>query len=163
MRKLTVKSIALLLFIGAFFCAGALHASAENLPIDIEIIRQQHFAGRSITDHFDIDMFNERSARLSLALTETRRIEQANRMNGLFVNAVVHQEQMDISSQIEALAAENALFAQPIDFSDFEGFAAEDAISTWIIIIVLAVFSAAGLALAFGLLARRRRKQAVVH
>ena len=158
MRKTTIRLLAFFMLASTLFALFAVTAQAQELPIDIDIIRRQHGPqGSAIANYFDIDIFNERSDRLSLALAEVNRLERQAMRNSLFVSVAEYEEE-DIETQIMALAAENALFAQPQDFSGFAGFAEEDTIPLWIIILVIAGFSAGGLALAFGLRARKRRR-----
>ena len=137
--------ITIILSIALFSLAGL--ARAVDLPIDMGALKNQQYSGDAVTPRFNIDLFSEKSAALTLVMTADAREQQARTVGSLFARE--HSLAAgDPTAQLTTAASGWALFTAPNEHSGTAAAKSGGSIPVWVIVLVLAVCAGTGLLLA---------------
>ena len=137
-------------------------ASATDLPIDIDAVRQQEGYDDAITARFDVELFSPEAQEVSDAIAEKAQGERATAASNLFRGTYPRQAET-ANEQITAAADELALLSQPQNYSGQSSQSSAEELSIWVILLVAVACIGGGYALARVLMRRKKGRESGVY
>ncbi|MCL2342382.1 MAG: hypothetical protein FWC62_00565 [Firmicutes bacterium] len=151
------KRFVFIVLILCIACSCAVMARAADLPINMDALKNQQYAGDAVTPRFNIDLFSEKASSLTEAITAYQQRQQEETAGGLFAGP--HElAPVDVETQIASAASGVSLFAAPDTHSGVTAARNSGSIPTWVVVLVLLVCAGGGLLLAFRLQKRKRER-----
>jgi len=136
-------------------------AKAEELPIDIDAIRQPEGYGDAVTARPNIDLFTESSKKVSAYMAEQARYKREIATEALF-EAIHFGQTTDAHQKLTDTAGDFALFSQPVNYSNVKMPAETAFMPLWLMILLFAACAVCGFTVA-RIIAQRKGKKAIVH
>ena len=156
-----MKRISFILLICLLTLTFSMFAYGADLPIDITAIGRQEWTGSQFTTRIGANLFSADSQRVSETLDEQIQQRQDMMLN-LFTTVPLDYE-INPHVQVMNFAEDIALFASPVDFSNFNSPQSDENIPIWITILVLSACAVGGFVWATTSKAKKKGRRAGVH